>query len=501
MKKFLLILAVTVLCAPLRAAVMPNVYITQAGAGTQDGLSCATGQSTTYFNTSTNWGAAGPIGPGSIVHLCGVLTTPLVIGADGAAGNPITILFESGASFSVPTLPTGSAFLSKTSGNYIVIDGGTNGTIEATANGSSPTYPTSNDFYGVHFPTCNHCEVKNLLIQNLFVDTSLDAQGGGNAVSIDAGSNNRVHNNVAHDMVTGIFFGLDGTTANEIDHNVVYNTNWCYGGGSGGLGGSGFLIHDNEGYDWARWDDLSGAGAHHHNGIHVFVVSTGTQVLSGLQIYNNYFHGATGVATTSQIFIESPGDGNISGLIYNNLLVANLAGSQWNNGFIGVHGSSVSVVTIGAYNNTFYSSTIATQQIAIDPASGTNFTVENNLFYNSRMGYASGMTLAAGNNWYYLADPFTGGDTFAKWKVDCGCDANSSSGVNPQLNLSTLAPNAGSGVIGFGAAFANMGIAALNMDKKGVARTGNNWTVGAYNLPGAGANPPAPVTITGTVVH
>ena len=63
MKKLLLILAVTVLCAPLRAGVLPNVYISQAGAGTQDGLSCVTAKSTGYFNTSANWGSAGPIEP------------------------------------------------------------------------------------------------------------------------------------------------------------------------------------------------------------------------------------------------------------------------------------------------------------------------------------------------------------------------------------------------------------------------------------------------------
>ena len=73
--------------------------------------------------------------------------------------------------------------------------------------------------------------------------------------------------------------------------------------------------------------------SHHHNGIHVFVTGSGTAVLDGLQIYNNYFHGTTGCCTTAQIFIESPGDGNINATVYNNLLVATIAGSNWNNGF------------------------------------------------------------------------------------------------------------------------------------------------------------------------
>jgi len=503
MKKLLLILAVTVLCAPLRAAVLPNVYITQAGAGAQDGLSCATGKSTTYFNTSTNWGSAGPIGPGSIVHLCGVLTTPLVIGADGVAGNPITILFESGAQFTVPTLPTGSAFISKPSGNYIIVDGGANGIIQATANGSTPTYPNGNDFYGVHFPSCNHCEIKNLTVSNMFVFNSFDTQGGGGGIYIDAGTNNRVHNNILHDMTVAIWFGLDGSVGNEVDHNVAYRANWDYGGGSGGNGMTSFLIHDNEGYDWATWDDTSGPNSHHHNGIHVFVTGEGTAVLDGLQIYNNYFHGTTGCCTTAQIFIESPGNGNINATVYNNLLVATIAGSNWNNGFIGVHGSSVSHVTVAAYNNLLYSSTTAGSMIGMDFASGTTLTSQNNLFYNARMGGGPGMTINAANNWYYNAAPFDwgGASSFAQWQAACGCDANSTNQVDPKLNLTTFAPSVGSGVIGAGISLSNLGISALGLDKSGVARTGATWTIGAYNLPGAAVNPPAAVSITSIIAH
>ena len=55
----------------------------------------------TWFNSSADWGAGGAqIGPGTAVHLCGVISSNLTVQGSGASGTPITILFEPNAKLS-----------------------------------------------------------------------------------------------------------------------------------------------------------------------------------------------------------------------------------------------------------------------------------------------------------------------------------------------------------------------------------------------------------------
>src|SRR5580704_6457214 len=83
-----------------------SVYIAQNAAGAADGSSAANALPVTYFNNGANWSGGSPagaqIGPGTIVHLCNVISSPLTVQGSGTAGNSITILFESNASMSAP---------------------------------------------------------------------------------------------------------------------------------------------------------------------------------------------------------------------------------------------------------------------------------------------------------------------------------------------------------------------------------------------------------------
>jgi hypothetical protein len=223
-------------------------------------------------------------------------------------------------------------------------------------------------------------------------------------------------------------------------------------------------------------------------------MTNGSGVLTNLQVYNNYFHGTTGQTTTAQIFIESPGGppsgtlNNITGAVFNNLLVQTEAGSGWNNGFIGVSNvSSTSHITLAVYNNTFYSSDVAGQAIGVlFTAARTAITLKNNIFRNARVGYGAGGSFTTDYNMYYMAsfnwDGAEGGpDPFIPWKVDCSCDAHSQSGNDPLLDVTTFIPQAGSPVIGFGTNLTGLGIAALNVDKAGNPRPSiGAWDVGAY---------------------
>ena len=89
-------------------ASVSNVFIAQTANGSATGADCANAFGATFFNTAGNWGiAASQIGPGTIVHVCGTWTAPanttlLTFQNSGAAGNVITLLFESGALMQAP---------------------------------------------------------------------------------------------------------------------------------------------------------------------------------------------------------------------------------------------------------------------------------------------------------------------------------------------------------------------------------------------------------------
>src|SRR6266403_1691306 len=133
-----------------------TVYIASGGTGA--GTSCASAKDPTYFNTSANWTTGTPsgiqIGPGTIVHLCGTLTgaagtTLLRFQGSGASGSPITLLFEQNAVLTAPYWPSGNGTapgggaINLAGQGYLVVDGGSNGVIENSDNGSlcsiSPT--------------------------------------------------------------------------------------------------------------------------------------------------------------------------------------------------------------------------------------------------------------------------------------------------------------------------------------------------------------------------
>src|SRR3989338_10898770 len=69
-----------------------NCYLSHSAAGSGDGSSCANARPASFFNSSGNWGTgAAQIGPGTIVHLCGTITTDFTSQGSGASGNPVVV--------------------------------------------------------------------------------------------------------------------------------------------------------------------------------------------------------------------------------------------------------------------------------------------------------------------------------------------------------------------------------------------------------------------------
>jgi hypothetical protein len=286
------------------AASLPNVYISQAGAGTIDGSSCTNAQSATFFNTQTNWGAnSSQIGPGTTVHLCGIISSPLTARGSGTNGLPITIHFENGAKISMPYCPS-SGCMDFSNRSYITVDGGANGIIEGTANGSN--LANQQPSTGIVARSCNNCTIKNLTIQNIFIHVAPANDVANNTTRCInfSGSHWHIENNVMHDadwcLVEGVSPGGDDI---HISNNEIYNINhgWAPSGTTSDNLGS-FFFHNNHIHDMANWD--SAQNWYHHDGIHCYAIPLGGMHFTGLYIYDNTFDGDQGENVTAWIFLE-----------------------------------------------------------------------------------------------------------------------------------------------------------------------------------------------------
>ena len=188
-------LAVVTLCVCAITSA-EDIYIAQVAQGSGNGSSAANARPIAFFNTSANWSSpskvTGKIGPGDTVHLVGTVTSGLVfqMGGTPTAGvgtGPITLLFETGAVMSSPAWPnpnnaTGAITVPNHFGvgfGYVVIDGGSNGVIMNTANGTSLASQVNS--VGVALVETHDAIVRNLTVENLYMrpGPSTDANGYG----------------------------------------------------------------------------------------------------------------------------------------------------------------------------------------------------------------------------------------------------------------------------------------------------------------------------------
>ncbi len=522
-----LFVAVMLAILALASSGASDIYIAQTATGGNTGLDCADAYAYTFFNTSANWGTgAGQIGPGTTVHLCGTFTAPANAngyltfqGGSGTSGNPITLRFEPGAVLTAPVWgPDGAIFAG---GSYIVIDGGTNGIIEATANGTGLTY-SSAATAGVYLQGLSNSEVKNLTIENIYVQTvDLADTADGTAtwgINWNTGSNITIDHNTIHDAGTAIRYSYAGGTTSSgvnIFSNTTYNINWGVIVGDGNANAilnAPVTIHDNVIHDFVLWDQSN--NSNHHDGIYCFATDSGSS-LTSCQIYNNYIYGDPGTHGNTFIFAsQNTGGMSCSGVqIFNNVLANTSASDEPANGLVQDWCTNTLVV-----NNTFVGNSnanLSPQPTAISINPGVVTTVENNIFsmfyhaiYIANSGTA---TMAAANNNDFYNVAIVGSDnagnyynTLANWQACTtnGCPANhdtQSSIGNPNLAASYQL-GGGSAASQTAMNLSSLGILSLDADKNGVARppTGaGNWDMGAY---ADSITAPAPATgLTATV--
>jgi hypothetical protein len=474
-------------CAANASAQASDVYITPDGNST--GNCASSPHPPAWFNSSGNWGSGSTqIGPGTTVHLCGTFnggsnSNLLSVQGKGTSGHPITILFESGTVLQAPYFSYSGA-INIDNKSFIIIDGGTNGLIQNTANGSSLGNKQSS--VGVSAGTCNNCEIRNLTIANIYVhvvnETSID-QTMVQAIQM-SGSNWLVHDNVIHDCGWCVRnFYNNGDTNVKVYNNDIYNADHGYiPAGSGGVSGSNFFFYNNHVHDYKNWD--TAADSYHHDGVHAFGVAGAN--LTNLQIYDNLFDGNTGANFTSHIYIERPDSSpsETNPLIFNNifdgshepggnfgmLAIGSVAGAQaYNNTFIGVNNNASYCVLLAGGTSTLKNNVFTGCWAGVYFYSAAPNTVFN---YNT---YANQGSCGIG-----YSNSGTCFNTISSWRSFTGQDANAQLVASAGLD-GTFHPMAGSAVIVKGTNLAILGIAGLQLDKAGVVRIlSGAWDSGAY---------------------
>lgn len=506
MQRLLLIAVGLLCCAGLLLVALPAraasaIYIAQVASGSGNGSSCSNAEPYTFFNLSSNWGSGKAIAPGTTVHLCGTFTGTagqelLIAQGSGTSSSPITVLFESGAILTAPYWSINGA-INIGGQSYITIDGGANGLIENTANGTSPTYQYQQVTRAIFAENCTGCTVQNITISNLYVHTSTSDsainQQQVNCIAFNNSSNFTVNNMTCHDAGwaltgPGNNFTLENSNIYNADHGLAFGANTNVGGIS---------IHNNHIHDFSKWDTTN--DAYHHDYIHLWNNGSGTFITSAV-IYNNTFDGDFGnCCTTGYIYLEY----NIENVaIFNNIFIESSADATGRIGvYFAANGSQFSGKNNSVLNNFFSMGAHNGGNPIFSESGESGLKVENNIAIGGQFDISLlGGTTISTVDYNLYDDLFTDyGDlntfqwnsdasthVFSTWKTECACDAHSMLDTHSVINVnSSGVPQSGSPAINNGANLTSLAtgtLAPLAKDKNGSPRpTTGNWTIGAYN--------------------
>ena len=488
-----------------------DIYITQNTSGAGTGVDCANARSAAWFNANATGG--------NTYHLCGTFTgaansTMLTIPVSGSLGNILYVLFETNAVLTSPQWSANGAIYGSNK-NYITIDGGTNGIIRNTDNGTLKTYHQYST--GVVLSGDN-LVVKNLTINNIYQNdgsTCYPAGTGdlagaltwGISVASSTTGNITVDNNKVTGARAGIIVGFsNGGTNIEVKNNTLRKQCWgmyisANENSSGNVTISNFNVHNNDIGDFNDWQYPGGACSpdyYHQDGI--IVSGHGTITNTAINLYNNYIHGLKGGSVTGSLFCTWDG-----------VLAPGPACNAWNNIFApdATDGGVGNIVIGNSKTNYFYNNTIiaggAGSSCFIFGNAGTHHLI-NNICTNAKLGIESwGGTWRLGtvdyNLWYdscklghCWSDNVAYHDNITTWRA-AGRDVHGYM-TNPLFLSSTdFQLQATSPAIDKGTS--SISPLTFTTDNAGVARPqGSAWDIGAYEFIGVKPLPPKNLKIT-----
>jgi hypothetical protein len=436
----------------------------------------------------------------------------LAVHGNGTSASPITIKFETNA---VLTAPYWSAqgTINLNGRSYIVIDGGTNGLIKNTANGTGRG--NAQDSRAIYASSCTSCTVKNLTIADLYVRTSVSdlavTQSAINCVYWLHSDNMTITHVTCHDAGwafagNGNNFTLSFCNLYNVDHGLAF--------GAAGTN-SGFSIHDNHIHDYVNWDSTT--NAYHHDGLHIWGRDGG--IATNGVIYNNVFDGDSGQNITAHIYLQDsirnvavynnvflvPSNRTMQALWFNGLTTAGLlpggpaTGNSAYNNFIraGAHRSGTSIFVTAQNNFTAVNNIMlgGLADISVQAGGSLSSAGINNNIYEDLVADAGSF-----NSFGYQGRSYR---DLASWQAVCHCDSHSKMAPAAKINVSSLGQIlSGSVAISAAANLLNISsgtLSALSKDKVGAVRQqSGNWDAGAYKF-GSAPLPSSPANVTATV--
>jgi hypothetical protein len=339
------------------AHVIDGFYVANVSAGSDTGANCANAHGASWFNDAVNWGGGtSKVGAGDTIHLCGNITTPLVVQGSGSTGSPVTILFETGATMIKDVWPAEGA-IQLNGVSWITIDGGVNGRIENTDNGPDLGHQQNSRGIGGNISGVGnfyHGIIKNLTVQNIYKKTAGMNNWDRYGYPIDvSGSDITIENNTVSDGDGLIgYSGVDAESENIYilnNHLTNYNHGMTIGPCDSNCRISNLVISGNY-LDYSNTWDTVGDSPIHLDGI-IFLNNTysTTSRLDNVRITKNWFGPHVGTRTTAAIFNSMQGQGwqCLNWYIYNNVFETQV-GDIWGNGYV-----AVSAENLWVFNNTF----------------------------------------------------------------------------------------------------------------------------------------------------
>ena len=321
------------------------------------------------------------------MHLVGTFSNVLNVVGSGSAGNPVTFLFEPGAKFSASLWPASGA-INITGKNWIVIDGGSNGLIENTNNGTSLGNQAQS--FGVLGAQSSNLTVQNLTITNMYHRTDIsDWNRMGECIDITDGSYILVQNCHLSDGDTLLSYTYGSGSHSDVtfNANTILRGNHTINIGTAQVNAflSNLTISSNRIDHLDAWDSVLYLGSPLHlDGMILFNEAkiAGTNVESGwvsnALIYANSVGPFIGKNNTAAMFFDVYYASTFVGVkIFNNLFTTT---NYWMNGFVNLSGTACLIA-----NNTF----IGYPQPSGNPADGGTGTaikvgdgvhVYNNMF-------------------------------------------------------------------------------------------------------------------------
>jgi hypothetical protein len=549
-------------------ASLGKVYVAQNAAGADTGADCANAHgAVAFFNSAANWGSgSSQIGPGTTVHLCGTIdsrsngATLLTFYGDGAASNPVILLFETGAIVQAAYCAN-SGCINLNGHSHIVVDGGSacgkqgsstgpdtpcNGTIRNTAVGSTgstcidgPCTPlsstTGSSAIGSNGGTPTDVTIRYLNIK-VYVRSTSDYSNSGNNTSGIAlyggtmANHFEVHHNIFNGMGKGFLASL-GSTSGVFSGYHVYNnsfTSQCWAMGVGLASASAnvtdLAFHHNEVQNWDAWAIANDtANAHgqgtnvcHTNGTMWFNYGTPSGGFgyigdSSSGMWDNYLHGTlTGnYSGSSPSGYLSCQDNCINIVMFNNLVIDTTTGA--NGGgiayFNGPGGGGQQV-----YNNTFVR---PSGSFTVWTGSTAPGRLKNNILKCTGNSCAAieirpntpdvvqsdlndGFQVGSASWTIYNSAGSASFLSLASWQSRGTNHDNTSVTTDPKFDTNYKLQS-GSPAIGLGVNLSSLGFPPLDSDAAGVLRpSSGTWDAGIYEF-ASGSTVQAPTGLTALV--